>query len=168
MAKSCKHKDCRYYNEKTANTFSCNYALYEGKTKLSQLKPGEKYDVSNCQFYSSGRKVRSSEVFPPTEVVSEKILREVKILSHAPNAVTLYDLPITDRDMAKIYGVSHQGVAHWRKVKGLGRLKEANPINWKEIDSLISEGYSDIAIAKLAGTNVIVVQEYRKSFEEGG
>jgi len=47
-------------------------------------------------------------------------------------------------------------------------LKEANPINWKEIDSLISEGYSDIAIAKLAGTNVIVVQEYRKSFEEGG
>ena len=53
MAKSCKHKDCRYYNEKTANTFSCNYALYEGKTKLSQLKPGEKYDVSNCQFYSS-------------------------------------------------------------------------------------------------------------------
>ena len=168
MAKNCKHKDCRYYNEKPAHNFSCNYALITGKTKLSQLKSGEKYDVNNCQFYSTGRKVRPSEVYPLIDIVSEEIQREANILSREPNAVTLYDLPMDDKDLARVYGVSYQSVAHWRKIKGLGHLQNAVPINWEEIDSLLEEGYSDIATAKLTGTKAVVVQEYRKTKSKEG
>ena len=162
---SCKKTNCAYYNSDMYHAFGCLYAQMEQKSKLSQIPPGETYDIENCQFYAprSGRKKVSPEIHPPTEKVDPKVLRGANKLSKEPNALIFYDMQLNDKDIGKIYEVPARSVAHWRKVHGLGSGHESKRLNWKEIIDLMKEGYSDLAIARLVNTDKKVITEYRRT-----
>lgn len=162
---ACQRRDCVYANVDPFKLYGCSYAQMENKSKLSQIPPGEKYSIENCPFYKQGQghKKRSVEAHPPTDKVDPAVLRGAQKLSREENTLMFYEMKLCDKDIAKIYDVPAQSVAHWRKVSGIGSGHETKRLNWREINNMMKDGYSDVAIARIVHTQASVITEYRKT-----
>ena len=157
----CTKVDCIYRNE-NRELGNCNYHSITGQTKLGQLKRKENYDVENCQFYKQGRKLKPAISQPfvrsnPIEVV--KAAQKIDSMK----ALELYDLRLSDEDMAMFLDTIPNAIAKWRMARGLLRPQgiPQKEIEWCDITEKINEGYTDEALAEYFKLDVRVIQIYR-------
>ena len=160
---ACTRRSCCYHTE-VNKTHGCNYIFVTGLSKLGQMPPGEEYTIENCPFYKKGQRLSAlkNSAFPKTDSV--EIAREVFELDRV-TAEELYYFNLCDYDIAMLLNVSPFTIAKWRKQKGLVRSMSKSGsirrINWAEIDSMFSEGYSDIAVSMIVKLPLEVIQRYK-------
>ena len=169
----CKRKSCIYH---TCNKiFGCNYYFVTGQSKLSQIPKGEKYDIEKCQFYDSGKRRSATKSIVIDSPSHDSV--EEDVFSVDRNAVTdLFNFDLCDADIAMLLEVTPRAIVKVRRQKGMLRTMAKNGsirrINWEEVDSMLGEGYSDIAIAMYIKVPLEVIQRYKnliaKKKAEGG
>lgn len=170
----CDRISCRYHADAT-KPYRCNYMAVTGVSKLGQMPPNQTYSVENCPFYKSGKR----QAAPKGEAVIGanpfEISRQLDTLKHE-DVEQLYNLNLSDADIAVLLDVLPQTIEKFRRLKGLvraatmsGRIRR---INWDEVDTMINEGYSDIAVSMFVSVPLEVIQKYKlmlaKKKVEGG
>ena len=159
---SCKRKSCIYH---TGNKIhGCNYIFITGNSKLGQIPQGEKYDIEKCQFYESGRKRSASMYSAIASPTPEELMREANSVD-VNKLKELYDADLCDSDIALLLGVSQRAIAKIRRQKGFVRTMQKGgsirKIDWEGVDTMFSEGYSDIAISMFFNVPLEVIQKYK-------
>lgn len=128
------------------------------------MPAGEQYKVENCKFYSNGvkRTARKTQVISleePEQIIKESATVDGKLVEE------LVGFDLCDADIAFMLGVSPRTIVRIRRKKGLIRTMSKSGgirrINWGEVDSMISEGFSDIAVAMYVRVPLEVIQRYK-------
>lgn len=170
---SCKKKNCIYYvNNKF---YGCNYYFVTGQSKLSQIPKGEKYDIENCQFFDSGKKRSATKAIVLDSAEHDEVIKQVFEIDRQAVA-ELFNQDLCDADIAMLLETSQMAVVKVRRQKGMLRTLSKGGsirrINWDEVDSMLHEGYSDIAIAMTVKVPLEVILRYKdliaKKKAEGG
>lgn len=157
----CTKTDCKYRGSNKFENGSCNYLFITGTSKLAQIPKGQKYDVRKCQFYEPGRKINPPKVNPTVTPNTTTTKNGVARIEQFDNAVDFYDANLSDTDMAMVFGVSIQAVSAWRHKHSLLMKKEKlSHIDWNDVDQMIDEGYSIVAIARFHNTKEFVINQY--------
>lgn len=169
---SCKRKSCIYHTSNKIN--GCNYIFVTGQSKLSQLEPGEVYNVENCKFYASGKKrsaTKQAFVSPnPDDLIKQVLSVDGSLVEK------FYEHDLCDADIAMLLGVSQKAIVKIRRQKGLLRSMSKGGsirrIDWEGVNAMFTEGYSDIAVAMFYNVPLEVIQRYKiyasKMKAEGG
>lgn len=158
----CRKTSCIYH---TGNhMYGCNYMFVTGISKLGQMPQGEQYKVEDCKFYSNGkkrsaRKMQIIRMDEPEEIVKETATVDGKILEE------LVELDLCDADIAHVLNVSQKTVVRLRRKKGLIRSMSKSGgirrINWDDVDTMLADGFSDIAVAMYVSVSLEVIQRYK-------
>ena len=170
----CTRIFCRYHAEPT-KPYKCNYMAVTGVTKLGQMPPNTKYSVEDCPFYKSGKRQSAPKGEALTGVNPLEVLRQIETLK-SEDVEQLYNLNLADSDIARMLNVLPQAIEKFRRMKGLirdaamsGRIRK---INWDEVNTMIKDGYSDIAVSMYVSVPLEVIQKYKLMLEkkksEGG
>ena len=170
---TCKRKSCIYH---TANKIhGCNYLFVTGQSKLGQMAKGETYSIENCKFYESGKKRSASKQILIGDATPDEVSRQANSID-GELVTKLYSYDLCDADIAMLLNVSQRAIVKIRRQKGLLRSMSKGGsirrINWDEVDSMLEEGYSDIAVALYIKVPLEVIQRYKnltaKKKSEGG
>ena len=158
----CKRKSCIYHAGNKIH--GCNYIFITGNSKLGQIPHGEKYDIEKCQFYESGRKRSASMYSAIASPTPEELMREANSVD-INKLKELYEADLCDSDIALLLGVSQRTIAKIRRQKGFVRTMSKGgsirKIDWEGVDTMFSEGYSDIAISMFFNVPLEVIQKYK-------
>lgn len=169
----CKRKNCIYHV--STKIYGCNYCFVTGLSKLGQIPKGEKYSIENCQFYESGKKRSAMKPIVLDATAPDEVLKQTNDIDR--ELVTkLYNYDLCDADIAMLLEVSPRAVVKVRRQKGMLRTMSKGGgirrVNWEEVDSMLIEGYSDIAVAMYVKVPLEVIQRYKVLMEkkkaEGG
>lgn len=169
----CKRKNCIYHV--STKIYGCNYCFVTGLSKLGQIPKGEKYSIENCQFYESGKKRSAMKPIVLDATAPDEVLKQTNDIDR--ELVTkLYNYDLCDADIAMLLEVSPRAVVKVRRQKGMLRTMSKGGgirrVNWEEVDSMLGEGYSDIAVAMYVKVPLEVIQRYKVLMEkkkaEGG
>lgn len=159
----CTRKSCCYHTE-VNKTHGCNYIFVTGLSKLGQMPIGEKYSIENCPFYKKGKRLSATKNSAVPTPESKDIAIEAFELDRVA-AEELYNCNLCDYDIAMLLGVSPFTIAKWRRQKGLIRSMSKSGgirrVNWGEVDSMLAEGYSDIAVSIIVKLPLEVIQRYK-------
>ena len=157
----CVKLDCQYRNagESYGN---CNYYAITGNTKLGQMKHGERYDIENCPFYNKGRKLKAS-INPPFERANSVDVVQETMKMDSELAFELYDMKLSDNDIAMLMNTLPKAVAKWRQARGLLHPPGANQkyIPWDDIMVDIEHGATDAILTKEYGIDEKVAKLFR-------
>lgn len=170
----CTRTSCCYHAEPN-KPYGCNYMSVTGTSKLAQMPPNVTYSVEDCPFYKNGKR----RTAPKGEIVMGvnplEVIRQVSTLDE-DEVKQLYDLNLCDSDIALLLNVLPQAIAKFRREKGLIRSMSKSGgirrINWEEVNKMIADGYSDIAVSMFVSVPLEVIQIYKvmceKKKAEGG
>lgn len=164
----CTRRSCCYHTAGNSPN-GCNYIFVTGTSKLSQMPPNVTYSIDDCPFYKSGNKRSATKGSQIASANSIEIVRQAATLKEK-DVEELYDLDLCDADIAIILNVFPEAIAKYRRQKGLIRSMSKcggiRRINWDEVDAMIREGYSDIAVAMFISVPLEVIQKYKFMLEK--
>ena len=165
---ACNRKDCCYHTEHAQN-YGCNYMFVNGFSKHSQMPYGETYTVENCPFYEKGRRKKPNLETPLPNGSSIDVIKDSRTIN-SDTAEMLMDMKLSDYDIAMFLRVTQAAFAKWRRNKGyyLQRGKKYPRINWGEVDAMLKDGYSDVAVAVYNNTTENVISYYKEFKKNGG
>ena len=169
----CKRKSCIYHAGNKIH--GCNYIFITGQSKLGQMKKGETYTIENCKFYENGKKRSATKQVVLDASSPDEVLRQANTVD-GELVTQYYSADLCDADIAMLLNVSQRAIVKIRRQKGLLRSMSKGGsirrINWDEVDSMLEEGYSDIAVALYIKVPLEVIQRYKnltaKKKSEGG
>lgn len=159
----CTRRSCCYHTAGNSPN-GCNYIFVTGTSKLSQMPPNVTYSIDDCPFYKNGNKRSATKGSQIATVNPIEVVRQAATLNEK-DIEELYDLNLCDADIALILNVSPEAIAKYRRQKGLIRSMSKSGgirrINWEEVNAMLKEGYSDIAVAMFVSVPLEVVQKYK-------
>lgn len=158
----CKRKSCIYHAGNKIH--GCNYIFITGQSKLGQMKKGEDYTIENCKFYENGKKRSATKQVVLDANSPDEVLKQANTVD-GELVTQYYSADLCDADIAMLLNVSQRAIVKIRRQKGLlrpmAKSGSIRRINWEEVDSMLSEGYSDIAVALFVKVPLEVIQRYK-------